>query len=1208
MRRHRRVRRTFFSKVVNVNEKPLVSIVIPTYNPRFFAMALHSALGQTYEALEVLVCDDSEGDEIEAIVAAVEGEQRARLRYVRNVQRQGFVANVVRAVGLARGELVKVLCDDDRLFPQCVERQAEALAQHDEVGLVLSQRVLCDENNFILPMRLANARFANVDSLFKGEDMLALLDGRPINFIGNFSAALMRREQALQWLQALTGEGQCFVALLDLALFACLMRRANMVMLSEPGLIERLHPQRLSKQEALVQGAPQEWRWLMQMLAARSGEAAPASGWVRYVPLLEVHQQPRQWQEQCVVRIISNWQTRLKGRVGSECESYAELYEQWLAVRRFSDVQRRLLPQVVAAWPRQPRIVPVVLDVDGDAKAVEVTLDSLAGQLYPVHACVVLADQVPVSSIPLIQQPLQVDWPRQLNPLLASLEDADWVYLLRAGDRLSESSILLLAERAAVFPNLACAYSDEGAWLDGKPGEPVFKPDFNLDLLRSYPYVGRTLAFAREALLELGGLDGEFGELAPHDLLWRLVETRGPQVVEHIAEIQVQSLLSFAQWLSLPEVVTQSEPVLAAHLQRLGVAHRIRHDDLPLLNRVDYLHAGAPLVSIILPVGSDLARLQATLQGAIERTSNSHYEVLLVAGAEVAPDMAAWLQAMDELGAGMLRVVRANTGKLRSQLIDAAVAEARGEYLLLLDASVQVLEGQWLDEMLQHAQRAEVAVVGAKLVNTSGRVVEAGRVLGVSSVAGPAFAGEDLQARGYLQRLQVVQDWSAVGGDCLMVRKAVFEELGGLSAQPLEQGLAELDLCLRAGRLGYLVVGTPHAVLLKSEPVASVEPVDQQVLLEQQQVFCERWLGKVVRDPAYNPSLGLATADFSLEPSLRGSWNPLCARAVPAVLGLPINDTAVGHYRVDQPFRQLEAAGRVVGRIVYESPTVVQLARMDPDVIILQLRHAEDSVRDIERIARFSNARRIFEIDDYVLSAPKKNTHARNKPADIEQHLRRGIGLCDRLVVTTEALANALSSMHTDIRVVPNMLAPHLWADLPASRRGSASKPRVGWGGGTSHSGDLEIIAEVVRELANEVEWVFFGMCPEALKPYIHEYHPGVPLHLYPAKLASLNLDLALAPLEFHIFNDCKSNLRLLEYGACGYPTICTDTAAYRGYLPCTRVYSNSTEEWLEAIRSHLADPAASYRMGDQLREAVMRDFVLRDDNLRHWEWGWLAD
>lgn len=133
-------------------------------------------------------------------------------------------------------------------------------------------------------------------------------------------------------------------------------------------------------------------------------------------------------------------------------------------------------------------------------------------------------------------------------------------------------------------------------------------------------------------------------------------------------------------------------------------------------------------------------------------------------------------------------------------------------------------------------------------------------------------------------------------------------------------------------------------------------------------------------------------------------------------------------------------------------------------------------------------------------------------------------------------------------------------------------------------------------------------MCPEQLRPYIHEFHPSVGLEVYPAKLASLNLDLALAPLEFHIFNDCKSNLRLLEYGACGYPVICSDTEAYRGHLPCTRIYSNSTEEWLAAIRMHLADPDTSYRLGDALHEAVMRDYVLRGDNLQHWVRGWLAD
>jgi len=115
-------------------------------------------------------------------------------------------------------------------------------------------------------------------------------------------------------------------------------------------------------------------------------------------------------------------------------------------------------------------------------------------------------------------------------------------------------------------------------------------------------------------------------------------------------------------------------------------------------------------------------------------------------------------------------------------------------------------------------------------------------------------------------------------------------------------------------------------------------------------------------------------------------------------------------------------------------------------------------------------------------------------------------------------------------------------------------------------------------------------------------------LHDYPRKLASLNLDLALAPLEQHIFNDCKSNLRLLEYGACRYPVVCSDTEAYRGDLPCTRVRSNSTDDWLQAIRMHLSDPVASYKMGDELHERVMRDYVLRGDALRAWERGWLDD
>ncbi|MEX0296615.1 glycosyltransferase [Pseudomonas putida] len=1188
-----------------MNAQPLVSIVIPAFNPRFFAIALQSAVGQSYEPLEVVVCDDSEGDEIEAIVRSVQEQSGRPVSYMRNLHRLGFVGNVVQAVQMASGELVKVLCDDDRLMPACVASQATMLAENPQVSLALAQRMFVDENNYVLPMRLANARFVDADTLFDGNDILSVLSDNPANFLGNFSAAMIRREQALNLLSALTQDAQGFVALLDMALFCCLMRAGQLALSGDVLAVERLHSERLSKQSVVAASLALEWSWLRQMLEQRGGEQAPAQGWVRYRQLSDAALIPGQWQEMNLVLLLGNWQNTMHCRIGSESESYAELYQAWMDERQLSAAQLKRLPRTYMSWPCRPRIAVLVLDLEGRLDELSQTLSSVQSQCYAAQDCVVLSDIEGCVWSGTTQHPLEGDWVSQVNQVVTALGDSDWIYLLQAGDRLVDSALLLLAERIAVMPGLGCIYSDEDAWVDGALCEPIFKPDFNIDLMRSYPYIGRTLAFDRAAFIAFDGLDPRFADLAAHDLLWRLVESKGPQVVEHIAEIQVHSTLGYAQWMSQASVIAQSECVVHGHLNRLGIAHHVRHDELPVLNRIDYQHAQQPLVTLLVSCDQPLEILQRCVMSVMEHTAYSRYELVLVAPGEVDPDVDSWLQAMAEIGGALLRVLRLGDVADVGQMINEAGAVARGEYLLLLSAGLQVCEGQWLGELLNHAQRPEVAIVGAKVVDVHDRVVHAGLVLGGSGGVGLVCAGEDGQSRGYLQRLQVAQNWSAVAGDCLMVRKSVFEALDGLDLAQFSMGLGAVDLCLRSRNLGYLVVWTPYACLRAIGSV-SAEP-HAGATFAQQSAFFERWRALVVRDPAYNPNLGLGRVNFSLDPSHQGSWDPFCARTLPSVLALPVNASAVGGYRVTEPFSRLEAAGRIVGKVSYESPDTVQLARMNPDIIVVQLRHNEGSVGDIERLAKYSNARRIYEIDDYVLKAPKKNKHARNKPADIEQHLRRGIGLCDRVVVTTQALADALASMHSDFRVVPNMLNPQVWGGLK-SERATASKPRVGWGGGTSHTGDLDIIAETVRLLADEVHWVFFGMCPDELRPYMHEFHPPVALADYPAKLASLNLDLALAPLEYHIFNDCKSNLRLLEYGACGYPVICTDTEAYRGYLPCTRVYSNSTKEWVEAIRSHLADPAASYRMGDELRDAVLRDFVLRDDNLRHWEWGWLAD
>lgn len=1186
-----------------MNQLPLVSIVIPACNPRFFDQALMSALAQTYENVEIVVCDDSADEQIRDIVESF-GEPAHPVRYLRNPQRLGLQKNVLRCVEEARGEFVKVLCDDDRLFAPSIALQAQVLIEHADANLVFALRMLSDAGNFLLPPRVSNCRFSPTDALFKGDDMLAIFESTPLNFVGNFSAALMRRADVLELLPALIQEGAGFVATLDFALFVCLMRRGNLVSLSTVLSTERLYPERLSRTPEMLRRARVEWEWLAQMLAARSGEAAPAAGWVRYIDLAEINDEPHAWKELCVTRILGNRNTVVSGRVGAESESYEEFYREWLSIRRFSPVERQQMPQRIASWSRRAQIVPVVVDPAGDIEALQTTLRSIETQLYAPAAIVLLSDAQCEAGERVLQLPFRPDWAQQLNAVIPQMEGADWFYLLRAGDVLAESALLILAERIAATPGILCAYSDEGALIDGESIEPVFKPDFNLDLMRAYPYVGRALAFERQRFLTVGGFDPVHGELAPHDLLWRLVEEAGPQVIEHISEIQVECSQTYAQWLSLPEVIACNSAMVGAHLQRIGVNYSIRQEEMPLINRIDYHHAQEPLVSIVIRTGDSLHALQRCTESLIERTAYSRYEILLVDASTADPVMLEWLAAMAQLGASMLRVVHYDGPDNVAAIRNFAADQARGEYLLWLDAQAVICESDWLDELLNQGRRPEVAVVGARLLNPEGAIVSAGLILGLAGPVGAPFAGEAASSRGYMQRLHVTQNWSAVSGQCLMVRKQVFTELGQFDSETFTCGLSDVDLCLRAANEGYLVVWTPYASVVIA-PLANNTPLASPE--REEEAFHHKWMPKIIRDPAYSPSLSLGVSSFSLEPSLRNNWNPFRSRHLPLILGLPVNSSAVGHYRVTGPLAELEASGRALGRWAYESPSTVEIERLAPDTIILQCRYSDGAVSDIQRIKKYSSALRVFELDDYVVSAPKKNTHARNKPVNTEQMLREGIALCDRLVVTTQPLADALSGMHSDIRIVPNMLSPEPWATLTSQRR-TSSKPRVGWGGGTSHTGDLEIIAEVVRELANEVDWVFFGMCPEGLRPYVHEFHSAISLQNYPFKLASLNLDLALAPLEFHIFNDCKSNLRLLEYGACGYPVICTDTEAYRGHLPCTRVYSNSTAEWLQAIRMHLADPQASYRMGDELKDAVHRDFMLRGDNLNHWLWGWLPD
>jgi glycosyltransferase involved in cell wall biosynthesis len=187
--------------------------------------------------------------------------------------------------------------------------------------------------------------------------------------------------------------------------------------------------------------------------------------------------------------------------------------------------------------------------------------------------------------------------------------------------------------------------------------------------------------------------------------------------------------------------------------------------------------------------------------------------------------------------------------------------------------------------------------------------------------------------------------------------------------------------------------------------------------------------------------------------------------------------------------------------------------------------------------------------------------------------------------------------MNGDVWVVPNCLELAVWDGVKSYRR-QGKKVRIGWAGAQQHLGDLEQVFEAVRLTADDVDWVFMGMCPDALRPYVREFHPFVDFLDYPSKLAGLNLDIAIAPLDVNAFNEAKSNLRLLEYGYMGWPTIATDIYPYRN-APVARV-PNDTSAWVSAIRERVNDLDAAEKEGDRLRQWVLDGFIL-ENRVEEW-------
>jgi len=384
--------------------------------------------------------------------------------------------------------------------------------------------------------------------------------------------------------------------------------------------------------------------------------------------------------------------------------------------------------------------------VPGQGPLLADTIDCLDAQLYNGWGLTVISD-APCPD-PVFEDLEMLEWIMEKDDLSGALHrategsQADWVALIEAGDRFEPHLLFSCVDYINLHPEWRLIYTDEDSIdSEGNRFDPKFKPDFNLDLLRSTPYMGSFCLVRRDSLLKAGGFNW-LAEVGNYEVVFRVLEECGEDAIGHVSEMLYHRLKANEQRYDRESLEEQGGQVLIEHLKRCGIDASVTHGLLSMSYLVEYRHTETPLVSIIIPTKDQIHYLKPCVDSLLKKTNYPNYEVIVIDNNTSDIEALEYL-AMLERDRERVRVLRYPHPYNYSAINNMAVREAKGDYLLLLNNDTNIVQNSWLDRMMAHGQRPDVGVVGARLVFGNQRIQHAGVILGMGAngVAEHPFLG-----------------------------------------------------------------------------------------------------------------------------------------------------------------------------------------------------------------------------------------------------------------------------------------------------------------------------------------------------------------------------------------------------------------------------------------------------------------------------------
>jgi O-antigen biosynthesis protein len=592
--------------------------------------------------------------------------------------------------------------------------------------------------------------------------------------------------------------------------------------------------------------------------------------------------------------------SRLKRQIARVRSNAIMGYQDWILQNdKLDDGDRSLIRTHLASFRSRPKFSILMPIYNAPAQYLREAIDSVLDQLYQQWELCIVDDASTSAEIrKILREYSKIDHRisvryRDINGGISActntaleMATGEWIVLMDHDDMLAEHALYLVAEVISRNPNLAIIYSDED-YIDekGRRNSPYFKPDWDYDLFLGQNLINHLSVYRTVLTRQVGGFRRGFEGSQDWDLSLRVLEASSNYRVHHIPFVLYhwrQTSQTFSN-ASIARAIDAARRAVSDHLARTSQAAEVipvgRSSHLRI-KRI--LPTPLPLVSVIVPTKDRRDLTQKCIDGLVNRTNYKPLEIIIVDNGSSEPGA---IDFLSDLRTRPAFVVIEDTSSFNfSRLVNRGVAASCGEICVLLNNDIDVINTDWLDELVSHALRPDVGAVGAKLYYSDDTLQHGGVILGIGGVAGHQHRYAGRGSYGYFNRLKLTHGLSCVTAACLATRRAVYDAVGGFDEKHLAIAYNDVDFCIRVREAGFKIIWTPHAELYHYESASrgyETTPGKISRFAAEKKHMRDQWGEVLDSDPFYNPNLSLNSEsnEFAARSRVRKPWRAYASSA-----------------------------------------------------------------------------------------------------------------------------------------------------------------------------------------------------------------------------------------------------------------------------------------------------------------------------------------